>query len=126
MGAKVRKIARSARSGRLIDILDAVQQDRACGFKQHLLIVGVELPHGEAAAGREPAERVGEPVGQAGEIIEGEQIAVVGGDHQLALLARERPHRGGVGVDQRLEQLGEDGLGRALLAGYRQQRIRAA
>ena len=35
---------------------------------------------------------------QAGEIIEGEQVAVVGGDHQLALFARERPHRGGIGV----------------------------
>jgi hypothetical protein len=38
-------------------------------------------------------------VGQAGEIIEGEQVAVVGRNHQLALFARERPHRGGIGVD---------------------------
>ena len=103
-------------------LLDAVQEDRACCFKQHLLIVGVELPYGEAAAGGEAAEGVGEPVGQAGQIVEREQIAVIGGNHQLALLARERPHRGGIGIDQRLEQLGEDGLGRALLARYRQKR----
>jgi hypothetical protein len=31
---------------------------------------------------------------------------------------------GGIGVDQRLEQLGGDGLGRALRAGYRQKGIR--
>ena len=107
-------------------LLDAVQQDRARRFKQHLLIVGVELPYGEAAAGREPAEGVGEPVGQAGEIVECEEIAVIGGNHQLALLARERPHRGGIGIDQRLEQLGEDGLCGALLARYRQKGIRTA
>ena len=35
----------------------------------------------EQREGGEPAQRVGEPVGQAGEIIEGEQVAVVGGDH---------------------------------------------
>ena len=46
--------------------------------KQHLLIVCIELPDGEAAAAREPAERVGEPNGQAGEIIESEEVAAVG------------------------------------------------
>ena len=44
------------------DFLDPVQHDWACCFKQHLLIVGIELPDGKAAAGGEPAEGVGEPV----------------------------------------------------------------
>ena len=75
--------------GRLIDILDAVQEDRAGGLKQHLLLVGVELPDREAAAAREPAERVGEPSGQAGQIVECQHMAVVGGNEELALLARQ-------------------------------------
>jgi hypothetical protein len=50
--------------------------------------------------------------------------AVVGGNHQLASLARERLHWGGIGVDQRLEQLGEDGLGRALpIPRYCEERV---
>jgi hypothetical protein len=53
---------------------------------------GVELPHGKAAAACEPA-REQDPKGQAGEIVEGEQIPVVGCDHQVALLARGCPHR---------------------------------
>jgi hypothetical protein len=38
-------------------------QDAQRRFKQHLLIVGVELPNGEAATAREPTEGVGEPAG---------------------------------------------------------------
>jgi hypothetical protein len=38
-------------------------------------------------------------------------------------LAGHGPDRSGVGVDQCAEDLREDGLGRALLAGHRQQRI---
>ena len=70
-------------------LLNPIQEDRARRFKQHLLVVGIKLPYREAAAARESAERVRKPNGQAGEIIECEQIAVVGGNHQLALLARE-------------------------------------
>jgi hypothetical protein len=39
-------------------------------FKQHLLVVGIELPYGEAAAAREPAEGVGEPNGQARQVVD--------------------------------------------------------
>ena len=46
-------------------------------------------------------------MGQAGEIIEGEQVAVVGRDHQLPLFARERPYRGGIGVDRRFEKFAQ-------------------
>src|ERR1700730_5128640 len=81
MGAKVRKIARSPKSARLTMFLDAVQEDRAARLKQHLLVVRVELPYGEAAAARKPAKAVREPNGQAGQIIECEQIAIVGCNH---------------------------------------------
>jgi hypothetical protein len=67
--------------------------------------INIELSDGEAAAGCEPAEGVGEPNGQAREIVECEQVAVIGGNRQLTFFARERPHGGGVGIDQRLEQL---------------------
>src|SRR5262249_45012754 len=70
-------------------LLNPIQEDRARRFKQHLLVVGIELPYREAAAAREPAERVGKPNGQAGEIIECEQVSVIGCNHQLAFLARE-------------------------------------
>jgi hypothetical protein len=45
---QVRKIARSAKSGRPMIVLDAVQQDRARRLKQHLLVVAVEPPDCEA------------------------------------------------------------------------------
>src|SRR5439155_19423467 len=59
-------------------LLNPVQEDRARRFKQHLLVVAVELPDREAAAAREPTQRVGEPNRQAGEIIECEQVTVIG------------------------------------------------
>jgi hypothetical protein len=59
------------------DILDAIHQQRARRLKQHLFIVRVELPHRETATAREPTERIREPGGQAGEVIECEHIAVV-------------------------------------------------
>jgi hypothetical protein len=42
-------------------ILDGIEEHRPCGLKQHFRVVGVELAHREAAAAREPAERVGDP-----------------------------------------------------------------
>ena len=74
-------------------------------FKQHLFIIGVELPDRETATARKPAECIGEPGRQAGQIIEGKQMAVVGRNHQLAFLARERSDRGHIGIDQRPEEL---------------------
>jgi hypothetical protein len=85
--------------------------------------IGVELADRKAAAGCKTAEGIGEPARQAGQVVECEDIAVVGRNHQLALLARERPLRGGIGVDQSLEQFGENRFCGALLAGYRQKRI---
>jgi hypothetical protein len=52
-------------------------------------------------AGRESAERVGNPRWQARYIVEGEHMAVAGGDEQVAVLARQRPQGRGVGIEQR-------------------------
>ena len=87
------------------DILDAVENDRAGGLEQHLVLVGVELAHREAAAARQPAERVGEPCAAGGQVVKGQHMAVVGGDEEIALLARQRPDRGGVGIDKRPQHL---------------------
>src|SRR5262245_40045173 len=40
---------------------DSVQYDRPTCLEQDLIIVGIKLTHREAAAGRQPAQRVGEP-----------------------------------------------------------------
>jgi hypothetical protein len=42
---------------------------------------------------------------QAGQIIEGKQMPVVGGNHQFAFLARQCSDWGHIGVDQRPEKL---------------------
>jgi len=81
------------------DILDPIQEGRARRLKQHLFIIGVELPDRETAAARKPAECIGQPGGQAGHIIEGKQVPIVGGNHQFAFLARERSDRGHIGID---------------------------
>src|SRR5262249_56672734 len=94
-----------AQIGSMAHVCDAMEEGRARRFKKPLLLIGVELTDGETTASREPAERIGEPVGQAGEIIECEQVAVVGCNHQLAFLARKGPYGGHIGVDQCLEQL---------------------
>jgi hypothetical protein len=67
-------------------LVDPIQGDRARRFKQHLLVVGIKPPYREAAAAREPAERVGEPNRQAGQVVECEQrgglvstVSIVGG-----------------------------------------------
>src|SRR5258707_2026782 len=71
------------------DILNAIEENRARGLKQHLVCVRVELPQPEARTRGEPAKRVGERVRQAGEIVEGKHMRIVGGDDEVAFLARE-------------------------------------
>src|SRR5262249_13950971 len=89
----------------LDSLLAPLKKNRARRFKQSLLLSGEERTDGETPAGREPAERVGEPIGQAREIIECQQVAVVSRNHQLAFLARKGPYWSDSGVDQCLEQL---------------------
>ena len=44
-------------------------------------------------------------MGQTGQIVERKHMRIVGGDHQVALLAHKRPYRRHVGINQILEQL---------------------
>ena len=108
------------------DILDPVQDHRAGGVEQHFVLVGVELAHREAAACGETAERVGYPGRQARHIVEGEHMAVAGGDEQVAILARQGPQRRGVGIEQRPQDRREGRFRRTLLARKHEHRIRTA
>jgi hypothetical protein len=86
------------------DVFDPVQADRARRLKQHLFIISIELTDRETTTARKPAEGVGEPRGQARQIIEGKQMAIAGGNHQFALLARECSDRRHIGIDQGPEE----------------------
>jgi hypothetical protein len=73
-GRQVQKNSPVAEIGPADHILDPIRENRARRFKQHLLVVRIELADGEAAAGREPAECVRKPNGQAGQVVECEQL----------------------------------------------------
>jgi len=74
------------------------------------------LAHGEAAAGGEPAERVGNPRWQTRYIVEGEHMAVAGGDEQVTIFARQGPQWRGIWIEQRPQNRREARFGRSLLA----------
>ena len=82
------------------DVLDAIEKNRPRGLKQHLVCVGVELAQPKARAGGEPAKRIGQRMGQTRQIVEGKHMRIVRCNHEVAFLARERPHRCHVGIDQ--------------------------
>ena len=81
-------------------ILDAIKDDRTGRLDQHLVAVGVELANCKTTATGEPAECIGDPVRYVRQIIEGEQMAVARCNEQITFLARRRPDRGSVGIDQ--------------------------
>ena len=62
-------------------------------------------PAGHMRTARKPAECIGEPRGQTGQVIEGEQMAIVGRDHQFAFLARQRSDCRHIGIYQRPNEL---------------------
>src|SRR5947208_9754168 len=98
------------------DILNAIEKDGPRCLKQHLICIRVELPQPEARAGCEAAKRIGQRMGQVGQIVEGEHMRIVGSEDEVAFLAREWPHRRHGRVNQSLEQLRMNRIGRALLA----------
>ena len=108
------------------DVLDAVQDHRPGGVEQYFVLIGIKLAHREAAAGGEPAERVGNPGGQARHVVEGEDMAIAGGDEQVAILARQGAQGRGVRIEQRPQDRREGGLRRSLLARQHDHRIGAA
>src|SRR5439155_6306089 len=86
------------------DLLDPVENDGSGGGKQDFVLIGEQPTRRKSTAARQAAEGVRQPRRQAAEIVEGEDVAVAGSNEQLALMARESPHRRRVGVDQRPEE----------------------
>ena len=70
----------------------------------------ITAPPGGVPAG---AEGVRQPVRQAAEIVEGQNVAVAGRDEQLPLITRQGPHRRHAGVDQCPQDFRADGLHRS-------------
>ena len=92
------------------DILDPVEHDGSGGRKQNFVLISEQPTCRKGAAARQAAEAIRQPGRQAAEIVEGQDVAVAGGDEQLPLIARQGPHRRDAGVDQRPQELREGGL----------------
>ena len=80
-------------------ILNPIQERGTRRFEQDLFIIRIEPPDCEAATACKAAESVREPWGHTGEVIKCEEVAVISRNHELALLPRECPDRGHIGVD---------------------------
>ena len=92
------------------DILDPIDDDRSRGRKENFILIGEQPTGRKGTPAGQPAEGIGQPGRQATEVVEGQDVAVAGRNEQLPLIARERPHRRHAGVDQRPQELREDGL----------------
>ena len=123
IGSKRQKHGAIGEVGPRHDVLDAVQDHRPGRVEQHLVLIGVKLAHREAAARREPTERVGNPRRQARHVVESEHVAVGGGDEEVAVLARQSAQGRRVGIEQRPQDRREGGLRRSLLARQHEHRI---
>src|SRR5262249_35668616 len=74
--------------------------------------VGIKLADGKTTPTSEPAKGIGEPGGQAGQIVEGEAVGIV----EVALFARRRSSRSCIWINQRAQDFRQHGLCRPLLA----------
>ena len=79
---------------------DAVDDDRAAGVEQGLFVVLVQGAGAEAQAGRDPAERVAEPVRDGREVVEGDDRTVGRCDPEITLVPGCVAGDARVGVDQ--------------------------
>lgn len=61
-------------------VLDAVEDNGSGCVEENFVPVGVELAGGKPAAGSEATEGVGEPPGKIGNVVEGEDMSIAGGD----------------------------------------------
>jgi hypothetical protein len=68
------------------NILDPVENDGPGGRKQNFVLIREQSTCGEGTAARQAAESIRQPGRQAAEIIEGQEVAVAGGDEQLPLI----------------------------------------
>jgi hypothetical protein len=107
------------------DADDAVEQDEPPRAERHLLQVGVELAGGEAALGRQPAQRVGEPAPDGRQVVVLDEPRVVGRDHQRLEVPRLRPLDGRVRVDEAAGHQRDEALAGALAAVEHEYNVRA-
>src|SRR5262249_31360841 len=68
--------------------LDTIDDNRALGTKEDLVIVRVELARGEASSCRQATEGIGEPHWQTAEVVEGEYLPIFCGDHEITFVPR--------------------------------------
>src|SRR6267154_2013042 len=59
------------------DVFDAVEDHRTHGIEQSLVLIGIKLSGGKAAAGGEATQSVGNPIRHARYVIESKQVRVV-------------------------------------------------
>ena len=85
-------------------------------MEQDFILVREQLPQRKAAAAGEPAKGIGEPRWQAGQVVEGQHMAVVGSDHEVAFLVWQRSGWCGVRVNESSQNFRQYSLCRALLA----------
>ena len=79
---------------------DAVDDDRAAGVEQRLLVILVEGAGAEAQPGRDPAERVAQPVRDGREVVNGDDGTVGRRNRQVAFVTRRGTGDALVGVDE--------------------------
>jgi hypothetical protein len=60
-------------------------------WKKNLVAIGPEPAGREGASCREPAKTVGQAVGEMAQIVEGDNMVIVGGDKQVSVVTRQRP-----------------------------------
>jgi hypothetical protein len=56
-------------------------------LEEHLITGGIKLADGETIPRGEPAKRIGEPEGQARQVVESEDMTIVSGNREVVLFA---------------------------------------
>jgi hypothetical protein len=84
------------------NVLDPVDGDETAAAEEHFVLIGVEPALTSAAAGREPANRIAQPIGKTGDIVERQEVLAFGRDKQVLF----RPRRASLFRDSRIDQTG--------------------
>jgi hypothetical protein len=88
----MRKITRSWSDDK--HIFNAVEDHGARRMEEDFILVMNNCRNAKRPAGE--AAKASEPGWQAGQVVEGEDMSIVGGDHEIALLARQRSRWRGI------------------------------
>ena len=104
-------------------VFDRGDQERRARDDQGFVGVGEQLALRLAAALRDGADGVRQPVGQMAQVVVGHDQRMRRGDVDLVHISRLRPQRRGVGVDQRPHRKGAARFGAARLANENEDRV---